>query len=98
MFVGFYKGYIVLVVYILMIVYYIGWIMMYRNIRSVVYKCFKNVEKIIIFFFYWFYYYYLVVVMVDYYYVVRWYCGNIMIYDKFDWVLFLDNNIMWVVK
>ncbi len=45
MLVGSHKGYTALAAYILMIVYYIGRIMMHRNIRSVVHKRFKNVEK-----------------------------------------------------
>ena len=94
MLVGSHKGYTALAAYILMIVYYIGRIMMHRNIRSVVHKRFKNVEKIIISPSYRFYHYHLAIVTADYYYVARWHRGNIMIYDKFDRVPFPDNNIM----
>ena len=98
MLVGSHKGYTALAAYILMIVYYIGRIMMHRNIRSVVHKRFKNVEKIIISPSYRFYHYHLAVVTADYYYVARWHRGNIMIYDKFDRVPFPDNNIMRAAK
>ncbi len=72
MLVGSHKGYTALSAYILMIVYYIGRIMMHRNIRSVVYKRFNNVEKIIISPSYRFYHYHLAIVTTDYYYVARW--------------------------
>ena len=98
MLVGSHKGYTALAAYILMIVYYIGRIMMHRNIRSVVQKRFKNVEKIIISPSYRFYHYHLAVVTTDYYYVARWHRGNIMIYDKFDRVPFPDNAIMRAAK
>ena len=84
MLVGSHKGYTALAAYILMIVYYIGRIMMHRNIRSVVQKRFKNVEKIIISPSYRFYHYHLAIVTTNYYYVARWHRGNIMVYDKFD--------------
>ena len=98
MLVGSHKGYTALAAYILMIIYYIGRIMMHRNIRSVVHKRFKNVEKIIISPSYRFYHYHLAVVTADYYYVARWHRGNIMIYDKFDRVPFPDNAIMRAAK
>ncbi|MBE7097668.1 hypothetical protein CN582_00210 [Bacillus wiedmannii] len=98
MLVGSHKGYTALAAYILMIIYYIGRIMMHRNIRSVVYKRFNHVEKIIISPSYRFYHYHLAIVTTDYYYVARWHRGNIMIYDKFDRVPFPDNAIMCAAK
>ena len=98
MLVGSHKGYTALAAYILMIVYYIGRIMMHRNIRSVVQKRFKHVEKIIISPSYRFYHYHLAIVTTNYYYVARWHRGNIMVYDKFDRVPFPDNAIMRAAK
>ena len=46
MLVGSHKGYTALAAYILMIVYYIGRIMMHRNIRSVVHKRFKMSKRL----------------------------------------------------
>lgn len=94
MLVGAHKGYTALAAYILMFVYYIGRIMMHRNIKSVVYKRFKNVEKVIISPSYKFYHYHLAVVTTEHYYVARWHRGNILLYDKFNRVPFPNTAIM----
>ena len=91
---GAHKGYTALAAYILMFVYYIGRIMMDRNIKSVVYKRFKNVEKVIISPSYKFYHYHLAVVTTEHYYVARWHRGNILVYDKFNRVPFPNTAIM----